>query len=79
MNPLDPEDGSDVITSDYIGGLLLGVGVGVDFFQGKIFSLGAQLIPELYLFGAETSEGFNNDFFDSYGTIRLTVEAGFNF
>jgi hypothetical protein len=70
--------GDDTISSDIIGGVLLGTGIGVDLIHLKAFSLGAQLIPEVYLFGEETSEGFTNDYFDSYGTIRFTVEAGFS-
>ena len=70
--------GGDIITSDSVGGLLLGTGVGIDIIQEKSFFLGAQLVPELYLFGDETSEGFINDYFDSYGTVRVTFEAGFS-
>mgnify|MGYP000639623765 CR=1 FL=1 len=31
------------------------------------------------LFGEETSQGFYNDYFDSYGTVRFSVEAAFIF
>lgn len=71
--------GGETIGSDIIGGLLLGTGVGIDLIHTKRFSLGAQVIPELYLFGEETSQGFSNDYFNSYGTVRFTVEAGYNF
>jgi len=69
--------GSDTISSDYLGGVGLDGGIGVDFVQTDHFQAGFLLLPQAFLFGDETAEGFNNDIFDAYGTVRWSVEAGF--
>jgi len=73
-NPLDA--GSEVIWNDSVGGMILGVGAGVNIVNYAQFRLGVACIPETHLFGAETQEGFQNDVFDYYGTVRWAIEAG---
>ncbi|OQY32153.1 MAG: hypothetical protein B6241_12010 [Spirochaetaceae bacterium 4572_59] len=69
--------GPDTISSDYLGGLGLDGGVGVDFIQNENFQAGFLMLPQVFLFGEETSKGFSNDVFLSYGNIRWSLEAGF--
>ncbi len=71
--------GSDTIQSDSLGGLGLDLGVGIDLIQTDTFQAGIQLLPQSFLFGEETSQGFTNDIFDTYGNIRITAEAGMIF
>lgn len=72
-NPLDA--GVETIAGDSVGGVILGAGAGVDLLHLENFKLGASCIPEAHLFGAQTQEGFDNDVFGAYGTVRWTVEA----
>lgn len=73
-NPLDA--GSEVIWNDSVGGMILGVGAGLNLVNYAPFRLGIACIPETHLFGSETQEGFQNDVFDYYGTVRWAIEAG---
>ena len=73
-NPL--EAGGDVITSDSVGGLMLAVGAGISLIDTDVFRLGGACIPETHLFYSETQQGFQNDVFDFYGTVRWAIEAG---
>ncbi|WP_319561449.1 hypothetical protein [Marispirochaeta sp.] len=75
-NPL--QAGADTITSDSVGGMMLGVGAGVNVIDTDFFRVGAVCIPETHLFHSETQEGFQNDVFDYYGTVRWAVEVGFS-
>jgi len=77
QNPL--KAGSETISSDSLGGLLLGAGLGLDIIHNKGFKLGVIVIPEVLLFGEETSQGFTNDYFKSQGVIRWAVEGGVRF
>lgn len=76
-NPL--VSGSDTIYNDSLGGFLLGGGAGVDLYRGDIFSISASVIPEWYVFGEQTSQGFTNDYFGSQGFVRWGVESGIRF
>lgn len=76
-NPL--EAGSETIASDSVGGMFLAAGAGVNLVNTEGFRLGAAWIPEIYLFYSETQEGFTNDVFDSYSTVRWCVEMGLIF
>jgi len=76
-NPLTA--GFDTISTDSLGGLLLGVGAGVDFIHTQDFKLGLSVIPETYLFGEETSQGFANDIFSTQGIVRWALEGGIRF
>ena len=76
-NPLAA--GADTIVSDALGGLSLGVCAGVDFIHTDTLRLGIQLNPEAYLFGGETSEGFENDYFGAQGLMRVSIDGGIVF
>ncbi|MDC7223989.1 MAG: hypothetical protein PQJ60_09630 [Spirochaetales bacterium] len=76
-NPLTA--GDDTIFSDSLGGLSLGVCAGVDLFKTEHFRLGAQIMPIVYLFGGETTQGFYNDYFGAQGMIRVNLEGGLRF
>jgi len=76
-NPL--KAGSETITSDSVGGMFLAAGAGVNLIDTERFRLGASWIPEIYLFYSETQEGFTNDVFDSYSTVRWCIEMGLIF
>ena len=67
--------GSDTISSNSLGGLFIGTGIGVDFMHSEVFRLGFSVIPDVYLFGEETSQGFSNDYFGSQGVIRWALEG----
>ena len=73
-NPIDA--GTETIFGDAVGGLILGAGAGVNLIDTGQFRLGAAVIPETHLFTSETHEGFQNDVFDYYGTVRWAFEAG---
>ncbi len=74
-NPL--EAGGETIISDSVGGMILSAGAGVQLINTPFFRLGASCIPEAHLFYSETQEGFDNDVFDAYGTVRWSIEMGF--
>lgn len=73
-NPL--EAGPETIFGDAVGGLLLGAGLGVNAVDAGGFRLGVSCIPEFHLFSPETENGFQNDVFGYYGSVRWAVEAG---
>lgn len=73
-NPLDA--GSETITSDSVGGMILAAGAGINLINTDTFRLGAAWIPEVHFFYSETHEGFENDVFDAYSTIRWAIEMG---
>ncbi len=66
--------GSDTITSDSIGGFLMHIGAGVYIVRLDRFRVGIGIRPELYLFGAVTGEGFDNDYFDYFDVITVNGE-----
>lgn len=74
-NALDAGDA--MISGDAVGGVLLAAGIGLDAIDAGAFRLGVSCIPELHLFSPETENGFTNDVFGYYGTVRWAVEAGF--
>lgn len=69
----------DTIHSDSVGGVGFDAGIGVNFIQTESFQAGIQLLPQGFLFGEETSQGFTNDVFSTYGNVRVTAEAGMIF
>ncbi len=69
--------GDDTIYTDFLSGFGFDAGAGVDLIQTEQFRAGVLLLPQGFLFGVETAEGFNNDVFDAYGTVRWSAEAGF--
>jgi hypothetical protein len=74
-NPLTA--GADTIAADSVFGFMLGAGAGVNLINTDSFRLGGAFIPELFLFYSETQEGFENDVFDFYSTVRWAIEVGF--
>ena len=66
--------GSERIDSDTLGGVLLFCGVGVYPYRGDRLRLSVGLIPELYLFGSVTNEGFDNDFFSPMTSVSVRAE-----
>lgn len=73
-NPLDA--GTETIFNDAVGGLLLAAGAGVSVVDAGGFRLGVSCIPELHIFSPETENGFQNDVFGYYGSVRWAIEAG---
>ncbi len=71
--------GSEAITSDGINGMILNVGAGLYLINLDRFRVGMNISPEVYLFGPLTNEGFNNDYFGAYGTVKVTLEASARF
>jgi len=67
--------GSDTISSDGLGGAIMNVGLGVYLLNFERLRLGVNISPELYVFGLLTNQGFDNDFFGTYGTIKITGEV----
>lgn len=73
-NPISA--GTDTIFNDAVGGLILATGAGIHLIDTEAFRLGCAVIPEVHLFTSETHQGFQNDVFDAYGTLRWAIEAG---
>lgn len=69
--------GGEIITGDSIGGMLLTVGAGIYPVNLDRFRIGVNVIPETYLFGPVTQEGFDNDYFTIFNTLKLSVEMSF--
>lgn len=67
--------GNETIESDNLGGAILSVGAGVYLARFEHLELGFRVVPEVYLYGDTTSEGFLNDFFAPYGVVKLSWEA----
>lgn len=76
QNPLT--SGSDTISSDYLEGIYLSAGLGVYPVKTESIRLGVSVTPEIYLFGEVTGEGFDNDFFDPFYTLRIACEISFS-
>ena len=69
--------GNGKIYSDSLNGAILSVAAGVYLVRNAHISLGVSAIPEVYLFGDLTSQGFDNDYFKPYGTIKFMGELLF--
>lgn len=69
--------GGEIITGDSIGGMLLTVGAGIYPVNLDRFRIGVNVIPETYLFGSVTQEGFDNDYFSIFNTLKISVEMSF--
>lgn len=77
QNPLTA--GEDIITGDNIGGMLLTVGAGIYPLNLESFRLGINIIPETYLYGPVTQQGFDNDYFSVFNTMKISIEVSFRF
>lgn len=71
--------GDETISSDSVTGLLMNVGVGVYPVKLDRFRLGVSLVPETCLFGPVTGEGFDNDYFDAFNSVKVMVEIAVKF
>jgi hypothetical protein len=69
--------GSGKIYSDSLNGAVLSAAAGVYLVRNAHISLGVSVIPEVYLFGDLTSQGFSNDYFKPYSTIKFMGELLF--
>ncbi len=66
--------GTDIITSDSITGFMMSVGAGIYLLNLERFRIGIGVQPEMYLFGTVTTEGFDNDYFDYFDSIKIIAE-----
>jgi hypothetical protein len=73
----DLSSSSGTIHGDSLKGAVLSVMAGMYIVRNETLSLGIAAIPELYLFGDLTSEGFDNDYFKPYGTVKFVGELLF--
>ena len=76
-NPL--VSGSDTISSDSITGFMVSVGAGVYLLRLEHFRIGIGVQPEMYLFGTVTSDGFDNDYFSYFDSIKYFAEIAVKF
>jgi hypothetical protein len=67
------ELGLEMISSDGMSGFELYAGLGLNIIQTEAFQLGGEILPGLILWSGETSEGFDNDVFDNFYYIKLSV------
>lgn len=63
--------GMETISSDGLSGFEIYAGLGLNFVQTEEFQLGAEALPGLIAWGGETSEGFDNDVFDTFYYTKL--------
>ncbi len=75
-NPIIVED-DERIHSDHITGLELTAGVGVHIAQTKHFQIGAEVLPNIILWSFYTNEGFTNDVFGPFGSVKFRVTFTF--
>jgi len=67
------ELGMETISSDGLSGFELYAGLGLNIIQTEGFQLGGEILPGLIAWGGETSEGFDNDVFDTFYYTKLKV------
>jgi hypothetical protein len=65
------ELGMETISSDGVSGFELYAGIGLNVVQTEGFQLGGEVLPGLIAWGGETSEGFDNDVFDTFYYTKL--------
>jgi hypothetical protein len=63
--------GMETISSDGLSGFELYAGLGLNLVQTEGFQLGAEVLPGLIAWGGESSEGFDNDVFDTFYYTKL--------
>jgi hypothetical protein len=63
--------GMETISSDGLSGFEIYVGLGLNVVQTDGFQLGGEVLPGLIAWGGETSEGFDNDVFDTFYYTKL--------
>ena len=72
------ELGMETIRSDGVSGFELYGGLGLNVIQTERFQLGGEVLPGLIAWGGETSEGFDNDVFNTfyYTKLKLFIRFG---
>lgn len=68
---------SDRITNDGLSGLDMFVGAGFHLFQFSGLHIGAEITPGLILWSNTTSEGFDNDVFNTFFYLKLRAHVSF--
>lgn len=76
-NPLDA--GDEIISGDGLAYIHMSLGAGVEFLRTDHYRVGIMCIPETRIYGVATNQGFDNDVFDVYGTVRWSLECGYSF
>jgi hypothetical protein len=71
--------GPDTISGDTLPGLLLSVSAGIYPINLEHFRIGISVVPEAYLFGQFTGEGFDNDYFTSFSPLKIMGEISIKF
>ncbi len=71
--------GSETITSDSVTGFLMHVGAGIYPVKLDRFRLGISIVPETCLFGPVTGEGFDNDYFSAFNSVKVIAEIAVKF
>jgi hypothetical protein len=71
------ELGLETISSDGVSGFELYAGLGLNVVQTEGFQLGGEVLPGLIAWGGETSEGFDNDVFNTFYYTKLKVFVRF--
>ncbi|HUU44271.1 MAG TPA: hypothetical protein VM118_00950 [Acidobacteriota bacterium] len=71
--------GDETIETDWLKGLDLYVGLGWNLIQADPFRLGLEATPGLIFWTGTTSEGFDNDVFDTFYYVRFGVTAQLGF
>lgn len=74
-NPLAA--GTDLITGDSLSGCILSLSAGAYLARNDRVSLGVSIVPEVYLYDYVTAEGFDNDYFLPYSTVKIMGELLF--
>ncbi|MCK6618945.1 MAG: hypothetical protein HUU32_13010 [Calditrichaceae bacterium] len=69
--------GTEEIDFDGIGGLEIYLGMGFNLAQTRHFQLGLEVVPGIFLWSWQTTEGFDNDVFKPATYIKLKVVVNF--
>jgi hypothetical protein len=72
------ELGMETISSDGVSGFEMYTGIGLNVVQTEGFQLGGEVLPGFIAWGGETSEGFDNDVFNTfyYTKLKLFIRFG---
>ncbi len=73
QNPL--YSGGDTISSDSLQGFSVSAGAGVYLLNLEHLRIGLCAVPELYVFGSVTQEGFKNDYFGTFESLKIVGEV----
>jgi len=69
----------ETIRSDDLEGLELFVGMGVHLAQTERFQLGLEILPSMTHWLAQTDEGFDNDVFGDFYTVKIRLTGALIF